>query len=503
MPSAANPNPYLDVQSSFRAMQDYFSNRGTTPKTPKGYVRPYVESTPSTPLPLKYRSPHGESAPNTTLPRRSQCQFRESTPMCPIYRKSKGPYITNTAKGAHPQNRLLLGGSFRQKPSEATEAVSPLPIHRKVAGSPPHRREASTETIVHNASTTGSLPTCTELPGSFTLPMSAPGLDVTMPGDAKPTPSLASSTTPKNPFLGISQDLTDPGGLRGDSATVTSYPSATTSPAQSPHPSGQSLKDIIHGVRFASLKELPPVVLKDPVAARIPPSLGSLEVPISAVQRMRGYLPIRRGIFRGLSLGDLERRKLTFYREPCLHKHTHHHHYWVRTPSRPARRQQRHEGSSSEGKPETGHKQDPKSKLPLEKEAQRFAEYRVPNESSRHRYIIGTPPTSDTNSIYVSTSKIMSNSFVRARKWGAEEHTHIHIYVPTYAECRTAPEVISERSPDSISAHKTAEVGQRSDSKKHVVIPSQKEREGGRGISGTPDSSPGPRTRRHRRSFLW
>jgi hypothetical protein len=314
MPSAANPSPYLDVQSGFRVMQDYFGNRGTAPKSPKGYVRPYVESAPSTPLPLKYRSPHGVSVLNTSLPRISQCQLRESTPRSPRYQKDQIPCVTNAAKGTHTQNRLPLDlrkGPVRQTTPKATEVVVPLPIHRKAIGSPSHRREASTETIVHNAGTTGSLLIGIELPGSFKLLQPTPSTpatthEVTTPEDAKPTPRLASPTTPKNPFLGVPQDPTDPGGFRGNSATVTSYPSVTTSPAQNPRSSGQSLKDIFHGVRFASLKELPPVVLKDPVAARIPPNLGSLGVPISAVQRMRGYLPIRRGIFRRLSLGDLE-----------------------------------------------------------------------------------------------------------------------------------------------------------------------------------------------------
>jgi hypothetical protein len=65
------------------------------------------------------------------------------------------------------------------------------------------------------------------------------------------------------------------------------------------------------------------------------------------------------------------------------------------------------------------------SQRPSKAHAEHHAELQAPHKSSRHRYIIGTPPKSEPPHV-----KVLSDGFSRKANW-REEHTHIHIYVPS------------------------------------------------------------------------
>ena len=142
-------------------------------------------------------------------------------------------------------------------------------------------------------------------------------------------------------------------------------------------------------------------------------------------------------------------------------QHTHHHHYWIRSSSVPARITQRpnhpsRRYSNESPIPVTELEADPFiGEAPAKLHAEYHAELRVPDESSRHRYIIGTPPKSDAAHV-----KVISDGFSRRRGDWREEHTHIHIYVPPSAadieregtQCNPArtPIVVNKGKQESI-----------------------------------------------------
>jgi hypothetical protein len=118
--------------------------------------------------------------------------------------------------------------------------------------------------------------------------------------------------------------------------------------------------------------------------------------------------------------------------QKAIIQHTHHHHYWVRSSSAPARTtrlpsQPSRRYSNEEPIPVTAAESDSfLDQLPSKLHAEHHAEHRVPAKSSRHRYIIGTPPQSDAAPV-----KVISDGFSRRRADWREEHTHVHIYVPS------------------------------------------------------------------------
>jgi hypothetical protein len=194
-------------------------------------------------------------------------------------------------------------------------------------------------------------------------------------------------------------------------------------------------------------------------------------------------------------------------REPSTgHYHTHHHHYWVRGSSLPSQPtgwlQRRRQRSSESPAPDNDQQQNPTTKFPPERNAQWYAELRVPNEPSRHRYIIGTPPSSVLDSDKAPHSKAVSARFIKAGKSdGTEEHTHIHIYFPTAAELLTAVRRNKERSPGSISTGEPAASDGRSQSPKLVSRVAEIEDKRSSGTIRPRTQNVFRRQRRHRRSF--
>jgi hypothetical protein len=145
-------------------------------------------------------------------------------------------------------------------------------------------------------------------------------------------------------------------------------------------------------------------------------------------------------------------------------KNTHHHHYWIRSSSAPTRRMQppnqpSRRYSNEASIPVTDIQSNPFIReAPPKLHAELHAELRVPSRSSRHRYIIGTPPKSDAAHV-----KVISDSFSRRRADWREEHTHIHIYVPPStaepeqegAQCNPARTPIVEERRASESKHES------------------------------------------------
>jgi len=122
------------------------------------------------------------------------------------------------------------------------------------------------------------------------------------------------------------------------------------------------------------------------------------------------------------------------------HYHVHHHHYWLQSASvspvpvrRASRRHGGHSRSSSEPHPSTQQErqhtqQNPHAdqELPQQRRTEYCAERIVPNDSSRHRYIIGERPYPDEK----GDTEFVSQTITRRKRRAGEEHTHFHIYVP-------------------------------------------------------------------------
>lgn len=135
------------------------------------------------------------------------------------------------------------------------------------------------------------------------------------------------------------------------------------------------------------------------------------------------------------------------------------------------------------------------NQFPAKVHTEQHAEHRVPAGSSRHRYIIGTPPKSE-----VAHVKILSDGFSSWRPDWKEEHTHIHIYMPSSpgeverdaAKCNPAGTPILEEgensegkqniSSTSMQMPKDSLVGDKRNRRQRPLLSTR-------------------RTRRHRRSF--
>lgn len=238
-------------------VEEGYFNRATSPlKAPKAlqrYIKPYAASTPDTP-----RRP-GEPIQSVEYPSRS-----------PLH--SRLPVSSGSAYGSRSGGR-----------TQAPQHIS-LPIQQKEIGSPVVRGRAnSSETVVHNFK--ADEPVAVELedsPGlevATTPPVTTPRLNVTTPGETIHNIPLRSPTAYDQHFLDI---LTTPefGGLQENEATATSYQSASTNQALYPLQLLQSPKNILRANRIPSLEEFPPVVLKDPISARIPSTPRHQEIPI-------------------------------------------------------------------------------------------------------------------------------------------------------------------------------------------------------------------------------
>ena len=137
-----------------------------------------------------------------------------------------------------------------------------------------------------------------------------------------------------------------------------------------------------------------------------------------------------------------------------VHQHIHHHHYWFHSPTSPPRsirrhgrlRQQQPVENAGEAAKSTPHVKSYPTQVQFltEQQTEQHTEKHVPNSNSRQRYIFGTPPGSDE----ASNREVMSDGFSRTRGGKAEEHTHIHIYVPS--KPKQADGVRPQRSPPSL-----------------------------------------------------
>ena len=186
--------------------------------------------------------------------------------------------------------------------------------------------------------------------------------------------------------------------------------------------------------------------------------------------------------------------------KPEMIQHTHHH-YWIRSSSAPVHTTQRpnqplRRYSNETPIPVTEAESDPLiSQFPPWIHTEQRAAHRTPAESSRHRYIIGTPPKLEEPHV-----KILSDGFSRRRRDWREEHTHIHIYVPSSprglerdaAQCNPAQTPILEEHGNN--------EGERSISSPSTQIPKDRSANDMRKRQSKALLSTG-RARRHRRSF--
>ncbi|EPE26083.1 hypothetical protein GLAREA_01995 [Glarea lozoyensis ATCC 20868] len=175
-----------------------------------------------------------------------------------------------------PSSPLALG-SFEQsnvmKKTPLTQ--SSAAIKRKPVGSPPSRGSGSgsTETIVHVPShLSETTPTIKKaVPPKLADEDSAAVIELKVPGQFS---SLnAKSHTPSKPyhFLDIGKGRATKRSPYERLATVISFQSVPTSQVRIHEPSPDSRRVFSHqGKVISSLSELPPVSLKDPVAARTP-----------------------------------------------------------------------------------------------------------------------------------------------------------------------------------------------------------------------------------------
>ena len=227
-----------------RVEEDYFNRTPSPPQMPRRYPKPHVESTPYTPPGQEDNSHYIESA-------------------------SEKPQ-----QGCLPVKADSEYGNLQGIPTQIDQHVT-MPIRRKEVGSAfARRRASSSETVIHNIEV--EQPLLVELPVNpgliiaATPPSVTPRLEVTTPGETTHTLPLISPTASEVPFLDIHRAPHECEGLQKCEAIVTSYQSASTSQALTRLPLLQSPKDTFRANRIPSLKDFPPVVLKDPISARIP-----------------------------------------------------------------------------------------------------------------------------------------------------------------------------------------------------------------------------------------
>jgi hypothetical protein len=146
-----------------------------------------------------------------------------------------------------------------------------LPIrHKKVGSCSQNLRTSSTETIVHKTNPTEPEPA--ELPDEQMSPIPLSRLHVlTSRGVAQNTRTLPPATV-EQPFLDVPQYQSNEKDLQENLATAILFLSASTSQVLSTLQLPQSPIDMSLGNRIASLSELPPVILRDPLTTGIPSS---------------------------------------------------------------------------------------------------------------------------------------------------------------------------------------------------------------------------------------
>jgi hypothetical protein len=274
--------PFTDKEESVarlsaRIEEDFFNRTPSPPKTSQRYHKPYIESALHTPIGQKAQSHYIETASE----RAEQSCF---------------PVRVDSSYG-----------NSQGTPTQTDQNIS-LPIRRKeVRLATLRRRASSSETVIHNIGIEQPFPV--ELLNNLGIaatPPLTPRLEVTTPGKTTRTLSLTSPTIGEEPFLDIAKAPSECEGLQENEAIVTSYQSASMSQALTHLPWLQNPKDTFQANRIPSLKEFPPVVLKDPLSARIPSNPRSHETPIPspALKSIPRFPQQERGKLNGFWLSN-------------------------------------------------------------------------------------------------------------------------------------------------------------------------------------------------------
>lgn len=219
---------------------------------------------------------------------RTSTQFVEPTMKAPINQKDLSNRI-KTPSGKHqprvsPLKAHSLYGDVPVTPTRSDQIVT-LPIRPKEAGSGILRRRASSsETVIHNIETDQSLPVelldNPRLVSNVTPPSVPPQVHVTTPGETTHTLSSVSPSAGGESFLEILRGPSESKEPRENEAIGISCPSALMNQALTHLSSLQEPKDISQANRIKSLKDFPPVLLKDPISARIPLNAQSQRIPL-------------------------------------------------------------------------------------------------------------------------------------------------------------------------------------------------------------------------------
>jgi hypothetical protein len=181
-------------------------------------------------------------------------------------------YVNNVPikQGDYFGHRAVSSPLAQHRLGQATDASSytarSISIPRKPVGSPSRQRtEESSETIVHNNSSVTPVQIQQPFPNEIQQPQHSLSVDPVW-ATLGQNMSLASSKPP--PFLGKEALSSKLAGLFENKATAISFRSVSTKQVvvHPPLAQGVSIRRII------SLNELPPVSLKNPIAARVPSS---------------------------------------------------------------------------------------------------------------------------------------------------------------------------------------------------------------------------------------
>jgi hypothetical protein len=127
------------------------------------------------------------------------------------------------------------------------------------------------------------LPDSSVLAISINSPSVNPQVKVTTPGETTHTLSLISPPVGEEPFLDVPRVPVENEGVQGNEAIVTSHQSALMNQALTGLPLLQNPKDTSQANCIHSLQDPPPMILKDPISARLPSNLQSQWIPISTV----------------------------------------------------------------------------------------------------------------------------------------------------------------------------------------------------------------------------
>jgi hypothetical protein len=311
------PNPSRIV-SGENGMYDIFPSRtkigsSRTPIDPMYGFRPHkspltgIPQYPSPQKPNQYRVLYGEPVPTRRyelVDPQSQGSTSRSGQIndsnSPSERESKeiahnesDPFgtVRRTRPGSPPKSDdqpRRSGSEAQPLPTEIPSLMGNIPIRRREIGQDPsglpsvlvskkeekqpRRQEASSETVVHHRvgeTLPEILPEALQLHPPINAGRHTPGLAVTTSGETEHQDDFPKVTPEQNSFLGMT-----PGERVEEEATATPYQPVSTNRALNHPRSLQNLKDTFQARRIkhiASMGDLPPFVLKDPITGTLVP----------------------------------------------------------------------------------------------------------------------------------------------------------------------------------------------------------------------------------------